>query len=211
MSEINLIFTPKLTLIDAITLDASIKETHKSTVEITEHPVEDGAVISDHARTKPAEITIEGMISNTPVTRDQETRIIENAGVQIETTSVQDAILGAPGYAEQIFAQLETLRDTHKLMDVTTGVKSYTNMGIVSLEIPRDAKSGDAIFFSISLKEVRLVKNQTTTQVVAAEPKAKKKVSTGKQPAAEASDEMQKSWLKTGTDSVGFTNAAGGL
>jgi hypothetical protein len=50
-----------------IAIDASIEETHESPTTITDHAVESGANISDHMRPDADRLTIEGIISNTPI------------------------------------------------------------------------------------------------------------------------------------------------
>ena len=55
------------TKIGDIVIDASITETHVLENEITDHPVEQGANISDHSRPLPDSFTMECVVSNTPI------------------------------------------------------------------------------------------------------------------------------------------------
>src|SRR3989337_1093768 len=48
-------------------LDASISETHSSTINISENTIEDGSIISDHIDLQPKELKIDGLVSNTPL------------------------------------------------------------------------------------------------------------------------------------------------
>lgn len=50
-----------------ITLDVASKIQHTSTNQVTDHPVETGANVSDHVRPEPNVLTIDGVISNTPI------------------------------------------------------------------------------------------------------------------------------------------------
>lgn len=50
-----------------ITLDVAAKVQHTSTNQVTDHPVEIGSNVSDHIRPDPNVLTIEGVISNTPI------------------------------------------------------------------------------------------------------------------------------------------------
>jgi hypothetical protein len=52
--------------IDAIKFDAVTSEDPTDAVTITDHPVEEGANVVDHARDEPARITIEAYVTNTP-------------------------------------------------------------------------------------------------------------------------------------------------
>src|SRR5687767_8934803 len=106
-----LLFKVTLAKIDTIELDASISEQHTGEVEVTDHPVEKGANVADHARPKPNMLTIDGMISNTPLSRAQQTRIIESGGVTLETTALRDAPAYSPGRAEEQYQKLIALKD----------------------------------------------------------------------------------------------------
>lgn len=50
----------------AVLLDATLKESFSADSELTQHPVERGADISDHIILKPQSVSIEGKISETP-------------------------------------------------------------------------------------------------------------------------------------------------
>jgi hypothetical protein len=185
MAEMTLLFRATPAQIGSLVLDASVTENHQAEVEVTEHPVEAGANIADHTRAKPETLTIEGIVSNTPLNRTQTRRLVESMGVVIESSSVEDSVFGQPGHAEAAYATLRGLKDAGQLLTVVTGLRVYEDMVMTSLVIPRDARTGEALRFTASFKQVRLVKNKTTTQVVAKEPKAKGKVKTGKQPTPE--------------------------
>lgn len=50
-----------------VQLDAYESENHEDVVTITDHPVETGVVISDHAKDSPAFVSLEGTVSNVPM------------------------------------------------------------------------------------------------------------------------------------------------
>lgn len=50
-----------------VSLDAWTSESHEDTVVITDHPVETGVVITDHARDQLALVSLEGIVSNVPM------------------------------------------------------------------------------------------------------------------------------------------------
>lgn len=52
--------------LDSVQFDVTTSEEPTDTVSITEHPVEEGADITDHVRKEPELITVEGYITNTP-------------------------------------------------------------------------------------------------------------------------------------------------
>ena len=54
-----------------IVFDVTVEEQHEDSLEITSHPVEHGAEISDHAYVKPATVTIRAGVSNCGVFGDE--------------------------------------------------------------------------------------------------------------------------------------------
>lgn len=52
--------------IGTIWIDVSISEKHSLSADVTEHPVEDGANITDHVRPQPRVIQLEGLVTNHP-------------------------------------------------------------------------------------------------------------------------------------------------
>lgn len=51
----------------SVTFDIVSNETHDSALNITSHPVEDGVDVTDHARSDPKTLNIEGYVSNKPI------------------------------------------------------------------------------------------------------------------------------------------------
>lgn len=171
-ADFTLLFRHK-TQIDSLILDACISEQHDADVEVTEHNVEVGSNISDHARPKPETLTIEGLITATPFGKE---------------TSLD--------YIDEAYAKLRELKDAGSLIKVTTPVRSYSNMIITKLSVPRSIQTGDSLRFNISFKELRLA---TVTQREVVVPKVKKavgKTDIGKQVAA-PQDLRPRSWAKS--------------
>jgi hypothetical protein len=53
--------------IDTIWVDASLRETYSYGAEVTEHPVEQGADVADHIRPRSRVLSIEAVVTNTPI------------------------------------------------------------------------------------------------------------------------------------------------
>lgn len=164
--------------IDTIVLDASVTETHTMEVDVTDHPVEQGAPVTDHARPKPITLSMEGIISNTPLSRTQQLRMVTSLGITFQTTAEAEHILGAPGYGEQAYMAMQAIRDAAKLITVVTSLRTYENMEMTSLVVPRNKDVGECFRFTAQFKEIRIVENKLTA---AKKTVAPKKVSTGKQ------------------------------
>lgn len=219
--KVNLLFTgSNPTSIDSLILDCSITESHTGEVEVTDHPVEEGFNVSDHARPKPNTLTITGMISNTPiglanpagptgatrkvVARDNGTDA-GPPGFQIVTTNQEDHVRGTPGRAESALSVLRQIKDQGKVITVTTQIYVYTNMIMTNLAVPRDGKTGDVALFTASFKQIKIVKNKTTRKVQAKEPKAQPKAKAGKQTTGQANEaQKRKSIAYSGAEKLGL-------
>src|SRR4029077_3803718 len=137
-----------------LTLDAVEKEMHHSAVEVTDSPVEQGVNISDHARPKPDEVTIEGWVTNHPL------------------PPPGSAASFIPGLAENAYADLIDLHDNPRLITVVTSLRTYDDVIMVDLAVPRDAKTGESLHFTAQFKQIRSIQNQTVL-VTRGEPKTK--------------------------------------
>ncbi len=177
MANVTLVFKKTAAKIGSVELDASISETHQSEVELTEHPVERGTNIVDHARPKPDALTMECLVTNTPMP----------TGPLVERTSTRDGkTVAFQSYsggsvdtrAGQAYKDLLDLKDAAQLITVVTGLRTYENMMIKSLSVPRDVKTSQSLRFSVSLLEVRVV--STKRAII-----EQKKVGLGKKAAAE--------------------------
>lgn len=167
------VYRVTLAKIGAIELDCSISESHTSEVEVTEHPVEVGSAVSDHARRKPLGLTIEGMITDTPV--DDDLRI-ENKAEGFQRGKVHRA--------KDAYQDLCALRDAGEAVTIVTALHTYKNMVLTSLAIPRNSDTGEALRFTAQFKEIRTVESGTvevtTTKPKTTTGKSRKKI--GKKP-----------------------------
>lgn len=177
----SLIYRNGPTKIDDLELDVTRSEQHAGEVEVTEHPVEEGFNVTDHARPKPDTLTLDCIVSNTPLNRTQKKRVVKAFGQAFETTTLADQKQGVAGYAEAAYQKLLQLKNAGDLIRVITQIRTYSSMIISNLSVPRDNKTGDALAFTIAFRQVRVVRNKSTRKVVAKEPKAQPRTKTGKQ------------------------------
>jgi hypothetical protein len=211
VASVALLFTPVTTQINAaasgigvVELDATISASHSFRVEATQHPVERGAKITDHLRPEPEVVTIEGLITNTPISRTQQTRAVAVTGGTLSTTAGEPSVFGVPGYAQEAFAKLLAIKDAGALVTLVTELKTYTDMAIVQLTVPRDATVGDALRFSATFQKIVIVDNKVTQIRPATDPRANKKVKRGRgvvtdiQHASKVVRKVVKPWTEPG-------------
>lgn len=210
-----------------ITVDATLIEKHIKKVTITKYPVEEGISPTDHAREEPVMVMIEGIFSNTPVSqKEQDDRGIERPSGTFRIGSAQvpvrPEIREGPGspriasHAQRSLDALLELASSRRAVDVDGPLQKYTNMVLTSLEYTRDAKTGDAVRFSATFEEVRIVKRndalalpQEVKPDIANATTHKK--SQGKKPANPAAPDPDTSWWKAGTNASGWTDKGSGV
>lgn len=122
-----------------MSLPCVVEEKTTDDLEITSHPVEQGAAVTDHAYKKPAEITL--------------TAFWSNSGPQ----STGD------NYVSEVFDQLLQLQESREPLDVITGKRAYGNMLIKSISQTTDQSTEHALSTTISLKQIIIVETQATT------------------------------------------------
>jgi len=160
-------------LIDDYIIDCAVTEGHSFKSEVTQFPVEEGADITDHVRVLPDVITLEGLVSDTPL------------GTLAERREITE---GLP--SEDALAWLKRIRTDREPVTISTSLGIYKNMVLEALEIPRDAKTGNALAFTAIFRQVVIAVNRKVTTRVAV-PRSKGKSHRGTKAAREAEQKLQ--------------------
>jgi hypothetical protein len=121
---------PDRVRLDVITVDATMQETHAAEAEVTEHPVEQGANITDHIRPKLKRYTIDGIISNTPIgpTGDLSDALQTGAlalGITLPSGDIDAAALRGEPRAKATFEKLLRARGRGQTITIHTPLKDY--------------------------------------------------------------------------------------
>ena len=119
--------------IGSVELDVTMREDHRYSSRVTNYPVEEGSTLSDHIINEPAEITLEGIVTDSPL-----------------------SILSFFNRSVDAFNQFVEIHEKRELVTVVTGLKIYPNMAITSLNVPRDLRTGQSLKFTIELQNVIL-------------------------------------------------------
>lgn len=173
MSVINFLFgnrTPSgfnLSGIVEFDADLTIEENHERAAEVTEHPVESGAQISDHVILSPERLRLSGFVTD--------------AGV---------AVFGSnPGRTQDAFETLDIAWASHELTQVVTGYKTYRDMIITRLDMPRNRP--ESMQFSIEFRHVNFVDSQTAELASASASDEDLALDAGRQPTSEPSEAVE--------------------
>jgi hypothetical protein len=150
MALTSIITGPKRASIGAITLDASLSETHNVEWQVTNHPIETGSDISDHKRLKPLTISMNAEISDVPM----QLLAIPDPQRSIDSwKALEEAARG-------------------ELVTVVTTLKQYEDMQIRSLRATRTKDTGEVLAFVATLQQMTLV---DSAQAVRKAPQGKRK------------------------------------
>ncbi|HHF3505632.1 hypothetical protein Q7615_09070 [Haemophilus influenzae] len=139
MSIVNLLFSAlsgKRTTIGVLELDALLTENTSLSSQITEYPIEDGTVISDHITRESERLSLSGVITG--------------AGTLFNVS------LGK----YKLIAAKETLRELHakrELVTIVTGLDVYEDFAIESLEIERNSDDGERLNISAEFRKIQKV------------------------------------------------------
>ena len=133
--------------IGGIEIDATISETHGSSIVVTSNPVEFGADINDHRIIQPKTLSIVGRVSDNVL------------GIEAFTTFFG----GSSSRSKGAWQDLITLQETGEPFDVQTGLKLYTSMVLENLTSTQNAKTANVLDFSATIRELRIVATELTT------------------------------------------------
>ncbi|MCC2903924.1 hypothetical protein LJU45_02255 [Klebsiella pneumoniae] len=154
MDILSTLFQQQSRRIGLIVPSVVISEKHNDTLEITEHPVEVGAAISDHAYRRPSEVVMQVGFSGGGSLLDF-----------LDTTSFGLSVGLSP---KETYQELLDLQNSMVPFDVVTGKRIYSNMLIRALEVTTDRTSENVLSAVLTLREV-IITSTTTTQVAVKE------------------------------------------
>lgn len=140
MSLINVLFGNRQNIgaeIGTFEMDVTLQENHELSSEVTENAVEDGFINSDHVIRNPKRVTIEGLVTSSPI------RFL-----------VPEFRTGF-GLVTDAFDKLEELHDAGEPITLVTAYRVYENMIIERLTLPKTREV--ALRFTAELKQVSIV------------------------------------------------------
>ncbi|MFV8874749.1 phage baseplate protein [Serratia fonticola] len=160
MDILSVLFSQQRRRIGIIVPSVAISEKHMDATEVTEHPVEIGAPVSDHAYDRPAEVTMELGFAGGGSLIDG-----------VDTTSIFDVSTGLSlgTSPADVYQQLLELKKKKEPFAVTTGKRQYQNMLIRAIEVLTDKTSENVLMVTLTLRELLI----TETEKVSTTPAEK--------------------------------------
>lgn len=143
--------------IGKIKAQVTIRESHREETQITDHPVEQGAMITDHAFELPSEVILECAWSNSPSKANPVDGTIA-AAKDLVTGNTRDQV-------RSVYEDLLKLKAARDPVDVYTGKKLYRNMLVKSLAMSNDDANENALFVTVTMRQVLLVSTRTVSGI----------------------------------------------
>ena len=173
--NINIPLSQTPTLPDIVAM-VVIEEHHSDEMIITEHPVEQGAGITDYAYKMPARLTLRLGWSNSPndisssILGLTET-LLSTLGGGVGSTLSNVATIAQAGYnllnskdkVQEVYDSLRELQTKRSIFDVYTQKRTYNNMMLKGLHTETDSSSINSLPITMECQEVIIVNTQTTT------------------------------------------------
>lgn len=131
--------TPKRSVAGMVA-NATVEEEHTDELVITEHPVERGASVADHAYKAPARVTLRVGWSN---------------------SSPQGQ--GDENYVRDTYLKLLVIQNSRVPFDIVTGKRVYRNMLFQTLATTTDQRTEAVLMITAVCREVIIVGTQTTS------------------------------------------------
>lgn len=138
--------------IGSIRVQVAIEEVYNDELTITEHPVEKGSEITDHAFKRQPDLTMRCGWSNA----DYE------ALLGAAEATFEGGGLPSAQYVNAIYSQLLALQEARTPFDVTTSRRLYRDMLLQGLRLTTDSKTSSALVLTATLKQIRIVSTQAT-------------------------------------------------
>ncbi len=129
-SNYALIFSP-VRNIGGIFSDVTIEEVHNDRLEITQHPIQTGAVVTDHSFALPAQLTIR--------------------------CGSSDSSAGYEGYVQAQYNAFLDLQASRQPFSVSTGKRLYENMLIRDIQVTTDERSDYTLMAVVNLQQITYV------------------------------------------------------
>jgi gas vesicle protein len=175
----------RLAIEQPIVIDATVTEDHKNRARLTKHPIETGTAITDHMFLEPVKLTIDGVISDTPITFLAFGSSLAAAGAIAATQKlgssiggfkqvggalggvVTGSVAGLLGFSQisnrsvTNYQSLLELLDKKQPVRVTTRLRVFENMMLVNLNIPRDQDTGRSLRFTATFEQIQTATSES--------------------------------------------------
>jgi len=145
-------------------IDVTVREVHKFINDITEYPIENGSVVTDHVRQQPDRLTMEGIITNTPVIP---LNSVIGSLVRGDNSNRNEAafneLLTMGGFSVSKQPGEKPIRiGPPQIIDIVTSLRLYTGMIIGDISVTVDNTTDNSLVFTVEFRQVVFVNSDIT-------------------------------------------------
>lgn len=179
----SLFFKDEGYFVGAVQFDLLISESHSIEAQVTEHPIEDGSVVSDHIRELPRKGSLSGLVTNYPLKPASELpssfmeklsalgnqNFLESFVAQYgykpnkgPTKADYEALERPKNRAFGTWTAFKALMAARTPVTISTGLEKYYTAVVTKVETSRESSTGDALTFHVEFQEIKVV---TLTEV----------------------------------------------
>ena len=138
--------------------DAFLRESHEGSVRITDHPVQSGANISDHAYNMPDSLTVEILVSD------------------VMDVLYPGQFSGEATKSISAYEKLRELKEKRQPLAVATRLRMYYNMIIESTHVNDDYKTAQSLRCTVNFREILMASAYIEKMSVKTSTKEEKRV-----------------------------------
>jgi len=139
-----------------IKIPVLLEEIANDVITATEHPIETGASVTDHAYKNPVELIMRCGWSN--------------SGLGAAVGAVGGLLTGnLPGgsFVNTIYEELRLLQTNREILEVQTSRRLYANMLITGLALTTDHKTSSVLLITITFRQLIIVSTKSVSSVKA--------------------------------------------
>ncbi|WAL85279.1 hypothetical protein OYT13_13815 [Pandoraea sp. XJJ-1] len=136
-----------------IRIGVTIEEVYTDELQITEHPVEQGAQITDHAFKRQPDVVLKCGWSNADYAALLGSSVVQFDNFGSTTQS---------GYIDAVYSKLLELQASRIPFDAVTSRRKYSNALLQGLRVVHDAKTSGALMLTATLRQIRIVQTKAT-------------------------------------------------
>ena len=140
-------------MLGTIRIGVTIEEVYNDELQITEHPVEKGASITDHAYKRQPDVVLKCGWSNADYAALVSSPVVDFDDFGSTTQSE---------YIDAVYSQLLKLQESRVPFDAVTSRRKYSNVLLQGLRVVHDAKTSGALMLTATLRQIRIVQTKAT-------------------------------------------------
>jgi hypothetical protein len=148
------LFNTNITKVGEIAIDCSHSEIIEYANVVTMHPVQDGSFVSDHIYKKPVKIKLQGSIVDASTSVFGAVRNVANVFNGNILNNIQSAFSSKGRNQLTAYEALKDFATNKPVVDLVMYWDSFENMAIESITMPRDGKTGERLYFEMTLVNV---------------------------------------------------------